>query len=63
MMPIIFTTGAFLQPMKVKSDNGKEHWIWTVSEFIDDSFNNGEVFNPNEYADSLEKLLQCNDES
>ncbi|MDR0612456.1 MAG: hypothetical protein LBG45_03045 [Dysgonamonadaceae bacterium] len=58
MMPIIFTTGAFLQPMKVITDNGKEQWIWTVSEFIDDSYKNGEIYNPNEYANNLSELLE-----
>ena len=57
MKPIIFTNGAYLQPMKVKNENDKEYWIWAVSEFVDDSFNNGEVFNPNETAENLEILL------
>jgi hypothetical protein len=57
MMPMIFTTGAYLQPMKIKDNSGKEHWIWTVSEFVDDSFKNGEIYNPSETAEQLEKLL------
>jgi len=58
MSPTIFTTGAFLQPTKIKNVNGTEYWIWAVTEFIDDSFNNGEVYNPKEYANTLEELLQ-----
>jgi hypothetical protein len=56
--PQIFTTGAFLNPMKVIDSEGKEIWVWYVSEFIDDSFNeDGEIYNPNETAGSLEELL------
>ncbi len=55
----IFTTGAHLQPMKVKNENGGEYWIWTVSEFVDDSFKDGKVFNPTETAKSLEDILIC----
>ncbi|MDR2151601.1 MAG: hypothetical protein LBO72_02165 [Helicobacteraceae bacterium] len=54
----IFTTGAYLRPLKIKDDSGKERWLWTVSEFIDDTFMDGKVFNPNEIADTLENLLQ-----
>ena len=57
MRPVIFTTGAHLQPMKVKNDDGKEYWIWTVLEFVDDSFKDGEVYNPKETAENLEILL------
>ncbi|MDR3286464.1 MAG: hypothetical protein LBT27_03370 [Prevotellaceae bacterium] len=55
--PTIFTTGAFLRPMKVKDIEGKDFWIWTVARFEDDSFYDGEVYNPVEVANSLEKLL------
>ena len=27
-----FTSGAFLQPMKVKDVNGKDFWIWAVEK-------------------------------
>jgi hypothetical protein len=57
MRPVIFTTGAHLQPMKVKNEDGEEYWIWTVLEFVDDSFKDGEVFNSKETAKSLEILL------
>ena len=30
---IIYTTGAFLKPMKVTDSEGKEIWVWYVSEF------------------------------
>lgn len=55
--PLIFTTGAFLNPMKVTDSEGKEIWIWCVSEFIDDSFINGEVYNPVENATTFDDLI------
>lgn len=55
--PVIFTTGAFLKPTKITDANGKDYWIWAVSEFVDDSFLNGEVFNPKEFEYSKENLL------
>jgi len=53
----IFTTGAFLQPIKVQDENGREYWIWTVLEFVDDSYIDGEVYNPKETAESVDDLL------
>ena len=57
MTPTIFTTGAHLVPIKIQKGDGKEYWIWSVSEFVDDSFRDGEVFNPKETAESLDILL------
>ncbi len=48
--PTIFTNGAFLKPMKVFNSNRKEIWVWYVSEFIDDGFLEGEIYNPQETA-------------
>ncbi|OFX39625.1 MAG: hypothetical protein A2X08_13630 [Bacteroidetes bacterium GWA2_32_17] len=56
--PTIFTTGAFLKPMKITVREGKDIWIWYVSEFIDDSFKEGEVYNPKETSRSLEMLVE-----
>ncbi|MCL2349553.1 MAG: hypothetical protein FWC50_14980 [Planctomycetaceae bacterium] len=55
--PDIFTTGAFLYPMKIKDSNGCDLWVWVVSDFDGDSFREGEVFNPPESAETLEELL------
>ena len=49
-----FTTGAFLVP--VLCADGK--WRWAVEEFGDDTFRDGEVFNPQEAADT-EAALQA----
>ncbi|HYH85409.1 MAG TPA: hypothetical protein VEX60_07995 [Pyrinomonadaceae bacterium] len=35
--PRIYTTGAFLVPMKVKSRE-KERFVWVVSDFNDDTY-------------------------
>lgn len=56
--PKIHTTGAFLQPVKITDSKGKEIWIWYVSEFTDDSFLNGEVYNPQETANSKDELIR-----
>lgn len=55
--PIIYTTGAFLKPMKVTDSEGKEIWFWCVSEFNEDSFKDGEPYNPKEFAKSKVELL------
>ncbi|MDR1553826.1 MAG: hypothetical protein LBS69_10245 [Prevotellaceae bacterium] len=63
MIPTIFTTGAYLQPMKIQKKDGGEYWVWTVTEFIDDSFKDGKVYNPPEIANTLDDLLQYDDEN
>ena len=56
--PKIQTNGAFLKPIKVTDSEGKEIWLWYVSEFTDDSFDeNGDVFNPKEWDNSKLELL------
>jgi len=54
----IFTTGAFLVPMQVKDVNGNDFWIWSVEQFVDDSYYNGEAFNPVEVAGSSDELFE-----
>lgn len=56
--PKIYTTGAFLQPAKIIDSSGKEIWLWYVCEFTDDSFLDGEIYNPQETANSKEKLIK-----
>lgn len=55
--PQIYTTGAFLKPMKVTDSSGKEIWVWYVSEFVESSFKNGEEYNPTENAETFEELI------
>lgn len=56
--PTIYTTGAHLRPTKITYPNGREEWRWIVVEFEDDSFEDGDVFNPPESASTLKKLLK-----
>ena len=60
---MIFTTGAFLRPIKIIQD-GQELWMWTVAEFIDDSFEDGAVYNPAEISEIEEGLwVECDEEA
>ncbi|MDO9036869.1 MAG: hypothetical protein Q7U59_00800 [Lutibacter sp.] len=59
--PTIFTIGAFLKPMKVTDSDGKEIWVWYVTEFSDTSFYNGKEYNPKEFGNSKEELLILED--
>jgi len=54
---IIYTTGAYLVPKRVKI-NGKWVWAWVVTHFEDDSFRNGDEFNPPETAKNKRMLLK-----
>ena len=54
--PIIFTMGAFLVPMEI-SRNGKSFFVWVVEAFEDDTFKDGEIYNPREYGETIDKLL------
>jgi len=58
----IYTTGAFLRPVKVTGDNGNDVWLWAVSQFEDDTYLDGETCDPVERADSIEKLLSTDDD-
>lgn len=55
--PVLYTTGAYIQPLKVINSDGSEAWFWVVSEFDGDTFLDGEVFNPTENGLSGQKLL------
>jgi hypothetical protein len=61
--PVIQTNGAFLKPIKVTTLEGKEIWLWYVSEFTDDSFDeNGQIFNPKEFGATKIELLSQEDD-
>jgi hypothetical protein len=55
--PVLYTTGAYIQPLKVVDIDGNEKWFWAVSEFVDDTFWNGEIFNPSESGTTKQNLL------
>ena len=58
----IYTTGAFLKPIKTMNENGNEVWMWAVSYFNDDTFQNGERCNPVECADTIDSLFEPDEE-
>jgi len=55
--PVLCTMEAYIVPKRVMLD-GKLVWAWVVTEFLGDTFLNGDVFNPPETAPSLSLLLQ-----
>jgi hypothetical protein len=56
--PVLYTTGAYIQPFKIIDLNGNEKWVWVVSEFDGDTFLNGETFNPKESGNVKQDLLR-----
>jgi hypothetical protein len=56
--PKIYTTGAFLVPMKIMKGE-EERYIWVVWEFDDDPYLDVESCKANVYADSLANLIQA----
>ena len=53
---VIYTTGAYLVPKRVTID-GQRLWVWLVTHFEDDSFRDGNEFNPPETAKTIQALL------
>jgi hypothetical protein len=58
----IYTTGAFLAPVKVIDNSGAAIWVWAVSQFEDDSYLDGKICSPVVSAETCEKLLLPDDE-
>ncbi len=54
---IIFSTGVHLQSVECVI-NGEKQWRWIAVGFEDDSFLNGEIINPIEYAKEQESLVE-----
>jgi len=50
---VVYTTGAYLVPVEFADGS----WHWVVSQFEDDTFLNGETFNPPEIANSIALLV------
>jgi hypothetical protein len=55
--PMIYTTGAFISPT-MRVIDGEEVWMWVVEEFTDDSYMDGKVCLPKEFAYSSDDLLK-----
>jgi len=56
MIKTIFSTGVHLQAIECKID-GQRQWRWVAIGFEDDSYLNGKIIAPNEYADKCDGLL------
>lgn len=54
---IIFSTGVYLQSVECVI-NGEKQWRWIAVGFEDDSFLNGEIINPIEYAQKQKNLVE-----
>ena len=54
---VIFSTGAHLQAVECII-NGIKQWRWVAVGFEDDSFLNGEMINPIDYADKKSSLIE-----
>jgi hypothetical protein len=55
--PRLFTTGAYLVPMRITND-GKERFVWIVDEFKDDTYLDGELCTPNVYSDDFNNMIE-----
>ena len=53
----IYTTGAYLKPLKSFDDLGNELWVWCVSNFDADSFKNGQSINSVEKSNKKDGLI------
>lgn len=58
----IFATGVFLQPVKCTINN-IEQWRWVAVGFEDDSFYDGKIINPYDYADNIQGLINTDVEN
>ena len=53
----IFSTGVFLESVECIV-NSQKQWRWVAVGFEDDSFMNGKIINPVEYADKQKNLIE-----
>ena len=58
----IYTTGAFLAPLKIRNNDGAVVWIWAVSQFDNDTYLDGEICSPAVIAKASDKLLLTDNE-
>jgi hypothetical protein len=53
----IYTTGAYLKPLKTKDVNGNEVWVWYVTEFSESSFQDGVEIEAKEFSKDESSLI------
>ena len=57
-IPEIYTTGAYLRPLKTVDSLGNDVWVWYVSNFESDSFKDRKSINLQEIAKVKKDLIQ-----
>ena len=55
----IFATGVHLQAVECTINDIKQ-WRWVAVSFEDDSFMNGQIVEPIEYANEMAQLIEIN---
>ena len=58
----IYTSGAYLEPLKVMGDDGNVKWVWAVVSFDDSTYLDGETCSPVVSAETCEELLLTDDD-
>lgn len=59
--PKLYTTGAFLVPMKIERA-GRERYVWVVADFNDDTFHDGELCSDLTEAATIDELIKPDEE-
>lgn len=57
-IPEIYTTGAYLRPLKTVDNLGNDVWVWYVSNFESDTFKDGKSVNSQEIAKVKRDLIK-----
>ncbi len=60
--PKLYTTGAFLVPMKIKNAE-RARYVWVVSDFNDDTFHDGELCAVVTEAATIDELIKVEEDS
>ncbi len=55
--PRIYTTGAYLVPMKIV-EGDKHRFVWVVDQFADDTYKKDGICSPKAYSFEKEEMLE-----
>jgi hypothetical protein len=55
--PQVFTTGAYLRPIKINTHHG-ERYVWVVDAFEDDTYLDGDYIDPDSTAKTIAGLVE-----
>ena len=62
MITEVFATGCFLTPVETKDPEGNPVWVWVVTRFEDDTYNDGGCVNPVASAATREGLITAEED-